>query len=1446
MKIHPTTFEPFMPSKFLIDSKRDAYEANGYEFTAASEAQHQTKLRSRQIAASAVRYQKENFPQDYTVPEASMAKVIEILSTSFSRGTDHPSPFSPEDLQELHRIINSKTEVIDAWEIALQGALRASEQELSFENFLYFDHWLQHTLYFIRSIRAASILSGQETDLADHIAKRFLEFCANQDGKKWDDQDGIGTKLMLEEFLKNFSKLLSRPTDFEIRFFLARFSAERLAVRHECSLQEWLFLFSAIEHALIQKIKKLDSYHLSRYFLILQDMAFALPFAGLLLRDFQKIQVKLGDFQAKFELDPKSLTQAAIAEMLLNQSSLEPKQTPITAWAIVHGQSVFSKTNGTAFHSARRSLCDAVLVIAERNWVDLLSNQLELMARAAMWRDQRRIYADNLDKIAEQTAKNLSEGLESLANNHRLIPDLIALIDHASLAGLYFPNSKDSLSYLRRWFVSNIGVSQIEHGWKHANTIVQSLKTKFRQSETTEIFHENNKQGLEGLNNIENWIQECQKVAVEAWPHATVHSLQVEKSNHDNPFQRDVLWVLRRCLISTLHSGSRNAIQQTLRWICEEVVPFSGGAKPSSYVDISRKLTEASSKHEVLKGHQVTETLNQITLTVERVVLSYQIWEQSDAIGQAAARKIYESLPAYAEKSGEESMALCARDNAMILRRTALSLRPEIEDQHEFIGFWWHNVVSLYLTTRLPNLFQVQVRELSNAVEDATESPGGFLLKEALQPILTGLSAENLDEAPINKVFRNLKAKDILGDLQPLPQTTEHLSILRFRSWLSGNFSQSLEYSHGKEATESNVAISAVRGEIENVLTDGYLTFITTGSLTSNICLTAYKKFGHTQASLAHLEQLCAQLSYQLADHTESVDYTLWLSYFSQWIQWSRRGRGACWLGGQSLILADLVVKDIHNSIPSHNSEPMTTAGQENFTKELRLLLDILALSWQGDAPVSSLLHCNRYIMQNMAPYSDYGSEVWGLIWKSAALHVSESLDMGSKRHILDQFSEMGNSVVNYDILQPIAKRVNGGAIPVFSQEEEQEARWRDSINLLLALAALDPSNDRDRQACTQAAVSYCPLPYNDFLDRLDPVLSAFGDWFVEADLSCLRRACNGLKIELTAHKKLATLWNDLPAASGKLRDVIQADSLSESNRLIVALILDSLNLYHRSSSGWSVPGLTGSLAALSDSTREFLATQPERFERAALNLLGARLGDDEAIKQSAKKCTTWSLGLQDLTKLWPLAKFIQSGKQHGNLCLRDTQWLARRLAVASIHDPFDLENCLGWYCSEVLDNGKDHTTHDLQNLITLTCIEIKNMPEGSAQWKNMTSIFLLALPRLLLARRLNVTTANSWAKEAVERAFKHQPYFNYDPEKWKRDTALTLVVLSRSLEKGQPPEEVGTWWEKSVKPLLNTETKTMASAINRHMVDLAKPQISAHECEVLEKALNPLLASKP
>ncbi|MDZ4788008.1 MAG: hypothetical protein SH807_03630 [Blastochloris sp.] len=1438
MKLHSHTFETFTVTRFLIESKRDAYEANGHEYLASSEAQHQTKLRSRQIAASAVRYQKDQTPSGFSILETDVVKVIEILSSSLVRGTDHPCPFSLESYEDLRRIMLTKPEAFDAWEMALKGALQAAEQELNFETFVVFDLWIQKIIYFFRSGRAALDIQGHEQALAQHITERFFIFCNQSNTEEWTDEVAGTTFLMIEDFLKLFAQELPRCSDLEFKLFLTRYVNERFAVRHECSLQEWLFFFSTIEQCIFLRLQPSESYHLSNYFLGLQSMASSLSFTGSVLRQIDKLEAELPQFTEKYNITLRSFAQASLSEMLMDNFSTMPKNAPIIPWAIVHGQSIFSKISGSNLSAAKKNFGDAILKISERNWLDVLDKYIDKIVATSKWKDQRRESADWFERIIEKSHSNLSEGLDVIRNNPRFVPDLIALVDQASLASLYFNNSHNASAYLRNWFIYNIGITQLEHGWQHARTILRSVNTALTQEDSTNSLYPYCIRGLENLAPLEVWIKDCREIGLESWPNATTHSLNLQELVADPKCQRDAMWVLRRCLLSILQAGSKGAAPLTLRWIAAEIVPFAKLHRLQSYTETYKKLLEKTKSHTVLGNNQTAQTLENIIHSCDNSTLSYELWQQSVSLGENAAKAIYGQMPEYSERSGSDSLTLCARDNSMILRRVALSLRGDIDDPHEFVGFWWNNVVSLYLTTKAPRLFQIQLKELTQSVENSTGSPGGLIVCNILQPILVGGSFELDNETPTNLRFKNLQDQSILQLMSKGRKIPQNNSALRFQKWLAAISSTCISYAQKNPIMPAYADSNLNQNDLLALLQDGIGSFLIDNQLSTNSCEQAYRLYGLSYADLGQLERACVSAMFHCTEELDMADVQVWLSYLDAWACWSRQARASTWLEASYFNLAQLVAEHTHLVLPEHSKLGVSQTSVEKCTRDFSLALKQIALFWRTQDSRKATLHTQRFIIQMILPYIGYTGEIWRMMWQACNMHLDTPEDLGMKSFIHQQFRRLEDCGDKYTLLQPISKRINSGSEPIFSTEEVDEKKWRDSINLILALTALSGTDDLENKELARSVADVCALDNSTFATQLDTVMTALGEWFVALDLKEIRCSVEFLKSELNNRNIALSQWPQLTVACTKLKEVIQSNDENSVNILMAYLVVESLGLGRYSSSNWSIPLRASAIAGLSPSDREKILKNQELVERALVNLLGSRIGSQQVVEKNIRSFMNSMSSVEELQITWREISGFKSCLEFGDSCQRDAKWLSRRLSISAANQETTSKNTLTWYCNTVMPYSRDNDPSRIQLMFSRTCAEIATSYSNYDAWKTLTQNLIKDLPNLYLKVHLTGKTAEYWSHSAVDFVSRNRVAVLTNKSKCERDSLLTLRALGDFLIENDTAENSHHWWKRSVQPYLENETLSDAHAIHEQILESSKKDLTDIEYKLFQELL--------
>jgi hypothetical protein len=1430
MKIYPISFDAFSPSKLLIESKRDAYEANGHEYLAASTAQHQIKMRMRQIAASAVRYQKERLPDKPQIMEPDMLKVLEILANSLTRGTDHPCPFSDDSVSSLSRLFVAKPETLDSWEMALKGSLQAAEQEVAFESFLLYDIWLRHLLTMVRNVRASFCWRGKEAALAEEVTARFFQFCANDEGSPWSDEQRLGTRMMIEEFFKLFHQVMTTSSEAEIRAFLARFVGERLAARHECSLQEWLFLFSTMEHVLHRLSGPADSLHLADHFVRLQNMASCLTFVGKIHRAADEIVQRASRTSTDVELYP--LLQLSLSGLLLSQAAADPADVPLVPWAIVQGQSIFSKTDGQSMVRAAKALCDAALAHAERNWVDLMETQLQQMAAAAGWRSQRRVSAAWFEQLTEKSTSNLAEGLDTLRNNPRLLPDLLALIDHACLSNLFHNNPQRATAYLRRWFVLNVAIAQMDQGWQHAKTIRTALQTAFRQAPPDDL-SEVVGNALENLSALDAWSKECAE-ALEVWPHATAHSLNVELYITGANCQRDALWVMRQAIISSLHDGPLGAVNGALKWIAREIAPFADTPHLTLFGETYQKLHLAVQSHETISELGINLILKNLAEQVNQVVFAVRLWHKSNDLGAQAADAIYQALPEYAERSGANSKALCARDNAMILRRTALSFMPGVPDRFEFVEFWWNNVVSLYLATRTPRLFHVQVKELAKVCESGIGSPSGKWIKETLTPILTGASGEPQDDIPFTLQFRNLVP--VLSGARLL----SHLAFdgQWFATWLDSKLSAAVEYSRqtslpGFDGKHTPLTEVAVKGLLNEFLPD----FVASGYLQAPARTKAYDIMADNAGRLAQFERLLVGLIYQSED-LGKLQRPVVIDYLQSWIEWSRMARAGLWLADHSEDFARMVAEYVHEKVPQLTAKGVSAASSQKCSRDFGLLLNSLARMLQTIPLPAVRLHAHRYLVQMIAPYTGYSRDIWRMMWQAADMHLKNGPDPAATAVLRALFHRLQSCGRELDWVAPIARKINADSAPIFSADQSEEILWRDTVNCLLACILSERKDHPEPEASLWTAASI-PLEPATVVGRLDDIIIAMGEWFVDLDLRRLRQTAGELRAELNKRNLFMDYLSSASGLGAKVAGVLQTQDVASASWAWTIVARDAVGQAPSVRSAWGIPAYSSATLYFDGQLAETWWTQAERLKTAAVNLLSVRLGDSAHPELCVQQVADWLNESDKSESWWKAAREIQSGAKHGKTCQRDMSWLARRASYCSSQNGSD--ELLAWYQSEVLTYAGHHEITVIESLLMELAEELLNHHAATPRVKATAASLKEQIPLFTLALNL-ACCGDKLAAEAVAEALKSDPGISTDPERCERDTLLTLTAVRDSLHPELHADDPLAWWSESVRPFLQPSSLQLVGKIYGEVIKVAERHLPSNQSDILSKRLRPFI----
>ncbi|GAB4246920.1 MAG: hypothetical protein OHK005_12890 [Candidatus Methylacidiphilales bacterium] len=1426
MKFYPFEFAPFTHSRLLFESKRDAYESNGHEYLAAAEAQHQIKLRSRQIAAGAVRVLRERRPQSNPVLEADVVRLLEGLAASTLRGCHHPAPLTEDLAEVITKLASSQNHLSAEWEITLMALNQAAERELSFETFILFDQWHHHLLWAFRAARAGQILRAHAEPAAQRATDRILQFCQS-DTKSWDDVTKNAVSVLLTDFYQQFAIALESGSPALLHLSLVRFTAERLAVSLEASLAEWLFIFSTLENELQAALSPVDSRLLSESFLYLQRLIEALTFTGLIYRQADRLESTLVPAAKEAGLEPEFTLQTALTAYLYRRAASSSYLPPPLVWALVNGQSLLSKVSAPALRKVARALRDGALSFIERHWIDLLENELLAMAQAAEWRSLRRQEAQWIESLVQKVTANLSEALEAVHSSPRFTADILALLDQAALSNLYFENPRHASANLRHWFSLSIGTSQCEQAWRSPRPIGRALQTILSQQNPDHPLYPITATALESLQPLESWITSSQQASA-AWPHATTYSLNLDRYLPDPICQRDCLWILRRAILASACLDDPLAQVVTTNFIAREVVPYAGDHRFEDYLQVYQGLVQAVQTHAELATSPSGTILLRALSNVQQPVLAACLWSKAGSIGQAAAEAIYQELSDYREKSGPDSLALCARDNSLILRRTALAAVTE-EDAFEFIGQWWNNVVNLYLATRTPRLFHTQLRALAKANDDLLGPPAGTLVRNLLAPVLTGATGAE-ETLPARLRFRPCPAQSTLpASLLATPPQALH-------EWLEQGLSQDLDYANQRALPGSQPPGSTLQDKLTPLLQTSWSHWLLHGRLSPEHLEHAARLFDGQPAAAAHWERQLIHAIYRTQEANTAWQLTL-PAFLQSWIEWSRRFRAAEWLRDQAPTWAEATVQHAHASFASLCGEGVSAADPAKCIRDFSFLLQQTASSLACASSLSeATLHTQRYVLQLIEPYAGYGGRLWSMMWQALRLQLPEHPDAGAAQTFHNLLRALAQTAQNLDGHAPIARRLFSSDQPIFSPDDVDEFRWRDTLGLILA-ASLFPLNEAADSDRSILLVDCLPVPHQEAAEKLPAILVAFGEWFLDQDLTRIRREIEALVTLLKTSSSLQSLLPDLPALAERLTSLGALGSAPAITPALAVLCRRSLSVDPNDTSAWSAPWTLRAIAPLSEHTEGWLATLP-KLRTAFTNLIGLRLPAPNQLEPVLESFFAALETLPELLRLWKQPPALPNTDEP---CARDLQWLARRTVLSAFAPQTEPHAILDWYLDQELAYAGDlDTQRDI-------------LPRLHSLWENLrqTGAALPALPALLdqlvpqaqlrIASRHLRLHASRLAQTAVEAAIG-QGVDGISPTTCVRDTTLTLRALADHLDSSSAPV-LGHWFNHYVRPFLRHETTQHIARVHQQVFDHLQREVPGEACSQLRAQLDPILA---
>lgn len=1393
--------------EILAPKRSSGYEEISADLARLESAERQAKLRSRQMAASSVRYCRETGITQGAILETDVVKLIEMIAASLPREFDDPRPFSEEVTADLQALVGSKDQTWDAWERVAKGLSNSAERELALEDFLVFDAKVEEFVRLLRCLRWAQAVDNLKSVDVSSIAARVLQFCQPEDNTNPEDCTRV-LENSTTEFLARMASALRTGSPSLIRYEISAAAAEVLAGNMEMSAKEWHFYFGTLEHALHKHAGPQASQDLYPWFDFLIQAIPRLPFAGYLAASAEKLSREHPEIGEAAGAPVEPFLRLCAAEVI-SSASPSSSVSPVD-WSLVHRCSMLGGLAPDGLPTARRKLLDVLHRDVERSWTDWLAEFFDRLERVLVWCERQDAIRDHCRKLAESAHSNLREALEAVGSNPLFSSQLSGLLQRATLAWSYFGSTQSAAAFLRSWFVPHVAMAEQEKGWSHAKTIMAAIKTSLRQN--SESFSRHLHGAAEILEGVEDWLADG-AVAVEVWPRFTTHSLHLERYVGGESCQRDSLWLLRRGLVEFAARGRRVASAAVLEWMTREVVAFAPSHKPDDFeanaVNLQRALTALELESALPEGLQ--SVFSEIFQGVHRAALRHHLWTKAEEIGAAAADEIYNADTVYREKAGDASRALCARDCSMILRRTAASLAPSVEDSYEYVGSWWASLVNVYLQNRTPDLFSLQCAALESQTTRILGRKAGALVRQILKPVLEPSTRAEKNKLPMRLVFRSMELE---ADARRLPASAlarqsfdEALGELH--AWLETALPEAMQYAEPLWKTTSHSKPSAEA--LRKVIWDGWRSFLTGSGMFGRSLREAISEMFPSPESCMWGCRVIAGLLYATERLGEAQSAAV-AALLGLWQSWFRQRAAGLELSHQAAQLSEACASHIHQVVPDVAARGVSAPSQEKCQRDFTYVLRALADALASLPPPAANIEIRRYVIQMVLPYTGYARDIWRMMWQAAAWKLEESPDGSSSSYLREIFAGLESIGWTFETLGPIAKKVNAGDAPVFSPNPAEEAAWRDVTNGLLALALLP-----EEQAAGSASLLALAVPQpirSEFDAKLPKLLAAVRKWFPAFDLRRLDEAARLVLDCREKQAKAAASFPEIQEAAVILAQSSGTPNGSERDALaFLALLVDwSMGLRPPVGGSWGAPEPC-LLRWFAQKALAALDLQSAAFANTLHNLIGGVVASREPLDHAIE-----SLRRANFPAAATASAAASSAAELPATCRRDQTWLIRRTihAFAMGGKPGDV---VDWLRREVAPHAGTHSPATWQAVTRTSLTALENATQEESARQFIRDVRKL-VSRWVLSRVL-AEHSEQFGQRLVERLQSQGHHVN--AEKCQRDARLALLAMARVAEGTSAYSSWQEWWSDSVGRFLSAETLAMRDALFEGLPELLR-----------------------
>ncbi|MCH8475110.1 MAG: hypothetical protein LAT55_07775 [Opitutales bacterium] len=718
----------------------------------------------------------------------------------------------------------------------------------------------------------------------------------------------------------------------------------------------------------------------------------------------------------------------------------------------------------------------------ERSALDPLADQCSWIQEVRNFQSAREAFlkanGDHFDKVGNDLAQGLkgSDAGTTICNLYEF------MVGQALQLAVLDGGTARSGQLLIQKVILEVGVDPKKEIWKKASQLVASAKNLLSGEKAPTIAN----QAILLLQMLQKRVEEIRVFHLDVLE--TIPSLEDElQKMPDVKCSRDARLTLTRLLIEGRLKGVKEAANGTLLWYSQNVAPYLREVTPDQLQPFLETVAEMVVNEETVPL-TVARMLHQFAEEFPRLTAGFKILRNAREISLYTAEFVFNQIPEYADKVGEQGKESCARDNQLTLEKTGFLIIRGTAEAGEVLQEWWSGVVGTYLANRPDRLFESNLQGLFNGLSK-------FLNNREI-PLAFG---------PIAEVYRETLGVECLAAKASLPlpiSGTLWKGTLARRAPAYENFLQLPEIEEsvlqgaverllvGCTTEEPIHLLDSFREYLQNLAQNGDPEAAVRSQMSK---LTSFaENIGSARAAhflRAILHQnigLQGPLGMPVLEAARAYNFYLGQAGLAQKLL------------AHSKAIAARFAEKLASMAPAFFPEADAEVIRNKCIRDQSILLErlgqLLATEPQSVYWPSSV----RYLLEILLPHISYPAEIWKMAFRNVAEELTPYLDFQEKRSLLRWLGHWEDISEGLEGLSPIAEKYFVLEDYTFSANAEEEKLMRDILSTCLCAALIRPSATLNNRLILQRFCFSLTLPFDDLIPEITKVVekleSALGE----------------------------------------------------------------------------------------------------------------------------------------------------------------------------------------------------------------------------------------------------------------------------------------------------------------------------------------------------------------